>query len=129
MISLTLPEPPSANRYWRTRVGGRASRAFVQTYLSAEAKQFKADVETYCVLHGIRPIEGDVKISVVWHRAHAGRGDLGNRLKVVEDALQGWAYWNDSQVAKIEMARITAPGRAFIVVEVEPIGVTAGALF
>lgn len=44
MITLTLPYPVSANRYWQTRVikpkGGKFYQAM--TYVSTEAKEFKA---------------------------------------------------------------------------------------
>jgi len=49
-----------------------------------------------------RPIRkpNDVVLVLDWYRVNA-LGDLSNRIKIVEDALQGAAYDNDSQVRRI----------------------------
>ena len=42
MITLTLPYPISANRYWASRViTPRGGRPMAVTYVTAEAKDFK----------------------------------------------------------------------------------------
>lgn len=86
-VKLTLPYPPSSNRYWRH------ARGF--TYLSKEAKQYRADVQ----LIGIRckPLAGPVRMTVQVYRPRKA-GDLMNREKVLSDALQGVAFENDSQI-------------------------------
>ena len=104
-----LPEPPSANRWWRN-VNGRM-------VTSKEARAYKAVVAQF---GGRRMIaEGPVSLYVIWWRA-AKRGDLDKRLGVVLDALQGVAYANDNQVVHIDARRLDCPAkRARIVVMVE----------
>lgn len=110
MITLTLPMPPSSNRYWRTTVRG----SFVSTYVSAEAKEFKEKVGWLCKAAGIRaPLTGRVRINVElyparpldWAKRVKKLGatwddgvrciDLDNANKVLLDALKGVAIVDD----------------------------------
>jgi crossover junction endodeoxyribonuclease RusA len=89
---LTLPLPPSANRYWRV---GRN-----HAYVSAEARSYKTAVRAILWQAGVRPQLGPVSVTIrVYRKRHAG--DLDNFLKVTLDALQGAAFENDSQVTQI----------------------------
>ena len=93
-IKLTLPYPPSANRYWRkTNRGG--------VYLSAEAKAYKRDVGLLCrkIL-----LSGDLILTLDFYRPKK-QGDLSNRIKVLEDALQGIYYEDDKQITEIHARR------------------------
>lgn len=92
MIELTLPVPPSGNRYWR-HVGPRVVRA-------EEARRYIADVSSRCAVARIKPIAGNVAVSVIWYRAKRV-GDLDNRLKVLLDALSGHAYRDDAKVVRL----------------------------
>lgn len=103
-MRLVLPYPPSANRYWRTRVAGRGPRAFVQTYLSEEAKAYKAEVARLMRINGVRPMSGPVVLTLDVYRPRKA-GDLSNRIKVLEDALNGFAYEDDSQVVALHVLR------------------------
>jgi Holliday junction resolvase RusA-like endonuclease len=96
VIYLTLPVPPSANRYWR--------RAGTHLHLSADAVAYRRDVANRCRLAKVKPLIGDVSLAVVWYRARKS-GDTGNRLKQLEDALQGHAYLNDNQIAELHIVR------------------------
>jgi crossover junction endodeoxyribonuclease RusA len=89
-VIFTLPEPPSANRYWRV-FRGRA-------VTSAEARAYKKKVAV--LLHGTRPLKGDVCVRVEWHRGRKS-GDLDNRLKCALDSLKGLAFKDDKQVVTI----------------------------
>lgn len=97
MIRLELPEPPSANRYWRVWRG--------RTVKSAEARAYQAAVRVLAVNAKVRPLRGDVRVLVVWRRSRR-TGDTGNRYKVVEDALNGIAYQDDKQVRRLTIERI-----------------------
>jgi crossover junction endodeoxyribonuclease RusA len=106
MNRLTLPYPPSTNRMWR-RVGNR-------TVLSEEAKEFKRWVRVIARHEGVvAPLASPVALSITLHPPtktktgrKAGPGiDLSNSIKCAEDALQGIAYMNDSQVAEITARR------------------------
>jgi crossover junction endodeoxyribonuclease RusA len=101
MTHIILPYPPSTNRLWRTGHG--------RTYQSAEAKAFKALAAIQAKRAGMELREGPVQLLVILHpkkpKRQSGRPvrciDLSNSIKVVEDALQGIGYVNDSQVVSI----------------------------
>jgi crossover junction endodeoxyribonuclease RusA len=118
---LILNVPPSANLYWRDRVvvPKRGGKPFVHRYLTDEAKEYKHGTKIRAYAHGWRPIRKpqDVILDVTWYRSK-NQGDLSNRLKVLEDALQGVAYDNDSQVAEIHMRR--RKGGDYMEVSVRP---------
>lgn len=97
-MKLTLPIPPTVNHYWRM-VGRRI-------ILSKAGRLYKERTHYLALAQGARPIHApqEVQITIVWYR-ESKRGDLDNRLKPLLDALQGAAYQNDSQVARIEMVR------------------------
>lgn len=126
MITLTLPYPVSANRYWQTRVikpkGGKFHQAM--TYVSAEAKEFKELVHKLAMAAGVRaPITGRVAIAYTLHPhcpqdAHrrARRDpigwedtvqcmDLDNAQKVLLDSLKGVVIEDDKWVRKISAER------------------------
>lgn len=115
-INLILPEPPSANRYWRTTV---SRGGFAQTYVSAEAKAYKQTVREMAQLD--RVLIGEVFIKVTWFRSRRS-GDLDNRIKVFCDALQGVVFANDSQIVEIHAIRREDPKRPRIEVEIRPLG-------
>lgn len=101
VIELTLPYPVSANLYWRTRViAPRKGGAFVSTYVSEEAKQFKTAVALEARANSVRPLVGEVEVELHLYRPQK-TGDLDNRIKVLLDALTGIAYADDDAVVKI----------------------------
>lgn len=97
-VRLTLPYPPSANRYWRTTRQGR-------TYVSPDAKAYKRAVadRARAALVG-PPLAGEVALTLAVFRPRKA-GDLSNRIKVLEDALIGIAYRDDAQVRRIVAER------------------------
>lgn len=120
-VTVKLPYPVSANRYWRDRVipakGNRA--ALVQRYISPEARQFKESVGWLLRNAGVRQvITGRVRVDLqlhphcpkdwklrakkdpLWWADTVQRLDLDNCRKVVTDALKGIAIEDDVQVWK-----------------------------
>lgn len=116
-ITITLPYPISANRYWRSFVPRGHQRAIVT--LSDEAKAYKEHVNLLAWQHGVRqPIEGRVHVHIELypHRpldwARRARKDpeawddtvqcidLDNARKVLYDALKGVAMEDDKWVRK-----------------------------
>lgn len=93
---LVLPEPPSANRYWR-----KYRNVMV---LSDIAREYKRTAYLLARAHGLRPIKGDCAVSFTWYRKR-NAGDLDNRIKIVLDSLEGAAYEWDSQVVEIHAYR------------------------
>ena len=105
MTTIRLPYCVSGNRYWRhVRT---PSKTLVM--LSPEAKAYKASVRDACVRAGLTvPHLGPVQVDVTVHPKLRKRGgasntvvDLDNGLKVLLDALQGYAYIRDSQIRKL----------------------------
>ncbi len=93
-VLLTLPVPPSANRYWRSAQG--------RVYVSQEAQDYKRLVRL--LASEVEPFEGDVAVSINIYRARKS-GDTDNFLKVTFDALKGIVYADDSAVVEIHAFR------------------------
>ena len=134
MIELILPYPPSANRYWRTAIVCNR----VQTYPSADAKAYKAEVKTIAMLSGVKaPLPGRIALHVQlypqrpqdWARRARKAPltwdddvrciDLGNAEKVLSDALNGVAWLDDKQHRRILLERMEPDGDARMVVRIE----------
>lgn len=120
MITVSLPPPVSANVYWRTRV----VKGVAMTYVSAEAKAFKADVARILKAAGCtRPIQGRVAVNLTlyphrpldWKKRQQKLGeawddgvrsiDLDNAIKVTLDSLKGIAFIDDVWVRSINASR------------------------
>jgi crossover junction endodeoxyribonuclease RusA len=93
---LTLPVPPSANRYWRHFRG--------RTVLSKDAVQYKEQVGWAARAAGLEPLAGEISVTLHWYRSRKS-GDLDNKIKCLLDSLQGHAYLNDSQIIAIHAYR------------------------
>jgi crossover junction endodeoxyribonuclease RusA len=109
-MTITLPYPPSSNRYWR-HAGGR-------TYRSKEAVDYINLVGALCIEARVKPVADTVRVSVEIFRP-AKRGDLDNCLKVLLDSLRGYAFVDDAQVIEIHAMRFDdkASPRAVVTVE------------
>ena len=100
MIELDLPYPPSTNRYFRI-FRNRAVR-------TTSANRYKAAVIEAAEAAGVKCTQELVAVEIMLCPKITKRGttskvviDLDNSLKVVLDALQEIAYWNDKQVREI----------------------------
>jgi crossover junction endodeoxyribonuclease RusA len=93
---VTLPVPPSTNRYWR--------KFRNKIVVSEEAKTYKRAAGFIATAAGVECLQGDVIMAVDVYRPMK-KGDLDNYLKVLLDALQGIAYANDSQIIEIRARR------------------------
>lgn len=112
MILLTLPEPPSANDYYRV-AGSRV-------YRTKAAKDYIQDVKTRLSIARVKAIEGTVDLRIFWYRA-TRIGDLDNREKILIDALKRGAFGDDAKVRRImtEMSD-DEPRKARVEVQVIP---------
>jgi crossover junction endodeoxyribonuclease RusA len=97
-----LPLPPSVNAYWRSVPATRNRRARV--LISEAGRAFKDAARLAAAAQCRVPLSGDVRLSGVVYFQNKRR-DLDNVFKPLLDALQGWAYINDSQVAHIDFRR------------------------
>lgn len=91
-IQLTLPMPPSVNRYWR--------KFRNRMVISADGLAFRAETHVICQNAGITPLQGRITVTVRVYRP-ANRGDLDNSLKAILDALNERAYQDDSQIDEL----------------------------
>lgn len=123
MISLVLPYPISANRYWRSLVPRGHQRAIVT--LSDEAKAYKAEVALLARVAGVRTaLAGRIALGIQLYPARpldwAKRAqknplgwdddvrsiDLDNALKVLIDSIKDVVIEDDKWVRRIEAERM-----------------------
>lgn len=113
-VEITLPLPPSANRYWRHSRG--------ITHLSSEARAYRRMVAKTFMAIPLKdrrgPLSGPVRLTLRVYRARKA-GDLVNFEKVLSDSLQGLAFRNDSQIAEAHLYRFDDKLRPRVEVLVE----------
>lgn len=95
VVTLTLPEPPSANRWWR--------RAGAHMHLSTAARDYK---ERVAALTGAvtQFVDGELSVTLRWYRSRRS-GDLDKRVGIALDALQGVVYTTDAQITRLTAER------------------------
>jgi len=141
VITLTLPYPISANRYWAHRViPARAGKpAMALTYVTPEAKAYRCEVEKIAKAAGVAQLAGRYQLEVDlyphrpldWAKRVRKLGpewddsvqciDLGNAEKVLSDALQGTLFADDCQARRIVLERMEPDEHgARLVVRVTP---------
>lgn len=145
MITLKLPYPISANRYWAHRVvTPKGGRPMALTYVTPEAKQYKETVGWLAKAAGVKPIMGRVAIVIELYphrpldylkrmKLHGDAWDdtvqcldLGNTEKVLSDALKDVLFGDDKLLHDIHLKRMEPDGEARVVVHLTPY-VRAGA--
>lgn len=104
---LTLTYPVALNRAYRNFRG--------RIVMSAEGRAWKQEASWKAKAAGIKPIKGDVWVSMTLHpkttktgAASKTRIDLDSIFKLALDALNGVAYQDDKQVCRI-VAEIGEP--------------------
>ncbi len=138
-ITVTLPYPISANRYWRSFIPRSQTRAIV--VLSDEAKAYKERVGWLAKAAGVRkPMTGRVAVHIAlypnrpldWQSRQRKFGaawddtvqciDLDNANKVLLDALKGVAIVDDKWVRRLVSERMEPDaGDARVVVTITAI--------
>ena len=93
-MTLTLPYPPSMNTYWR--------RNGHQYFIAKAGQAFRTEVAARCLASGVRPLSGQVAMTVTLVPGDKRRRDIDNVLKPLLDALtHGGAWADDSQVKRL----------------------------
>lgn len=145
MITLTLPYPISANRYWATRVikAKATGKYMAMTYVTPEAKAYREQCAWIAKSAGLEePFAQRLRLDLQlypnrpqdWERRQRKFGatwdddvmciDLGNAEKVLADALQGLLYTDDKWVWKGEKERMAPDEKgARVVIRIAPIAV------
>lgn len=111
-IKLTLPPPPSANRYWR-----KWRNSIVK---SSEAKNYIETVRKIALAAGVRQTGGLKVLTMRVYRARKA-GDLDNKIKILADALQGVCYADDKQIVEIHAYRFDDKKSPRVEVEIKEI--------
>lgn len=93
-IRLWLPYPPQTNN--------RLAVVNGHMFKTAEAKSYKKTVNEALV--GIKPLTGDLEVVMTINRPRR-RGDIDNILKSCFDALTGFAFIDDEQIAMLDAKR------------------------
>lgn len=146
-IVLTLPYPPSANRYWATRVAKAAGKLRAVTYVTADANAYKAEVQQIARAYGVRePIACRAEVAIRlypqrpqdWERRarlnplgwddDVRSIDLDNANKVLLDALKGVVLVDDSRryVRRIISEHMEPDGKpARVLVAIRPLVVVS----
>jgi crossover junction endodeoxyribonuclease RusA len=98
-VMLTLPWPPSVNRYWRN-VKGRV-------LVSKEGRDYRKKVCNQSLLHRFPRLgKARLRMSITAFPPDRRRRDLDNILKAVLDALQAaGVYHDDSQIDELSITR------------------------
>lgn len=96
MISLTLPYPPSVNHYLR-----RGKRGVYQT---PEATAYKEHAALTARLEGVEPLAGEIVVVLEIYRPRKV-GDIDGVFKLVFDALNGVAWFDDKQIVELTARR------------------------
>lgn len=140
MLTLTLPYPISANRYWATRCILVKGKWMPSTYVTSEARAYKEQVGWLCKAAGVRermPGRVHVEIQMYPHRPQdylkrmkanplywddtVQRLDLDNARKVVNDALKEIVFHDDKCIFKDGGEVMEPDGRpACLVVTIRP---------
>ena len=113
--TLTLPYPPSANRYWRHNRG--------RTHISAEGRAFRAAVAaavTEQQATGTPPLTGRLAVALEARMPDHRRRDLDNLLKATLDALTHAGVWQDDcQIDRLTLQRgpVTPPGCLILTIQ------------
>ncbi len=95
-LKLILPYPPSVNNLYATFGGRRIT--------SAKGRKFKADIAVLAKQQGAKLLAGDLAITFRVFRPKK-IGDLDNRLKISQDALEGICFLDDRQIIEIHAYR------------------------
>lgn len=111
---LVLPVPPSANRYWRSAV----VNGHVQTYVSEEGKAYREEVRHLAKLMRLEKFTVPTRMKIEFFRG-AQMGDVSNRVKVLEDVLQGIAYEDDAQNVEVLIRRREDPANPRVEVVID----------
>jgi len=87
-ITLTLPWPPSVNKYWRTFQG--------RMIISAEGRSYrKAVADQVLIQRGAKHYAGKLRVNIEAFRPDNRRRDLDNLLKAVLDGCTHAGVWED----------------------------------
>ena len=106
-IVIELPYPPSVNTYWRHKAVKQGNKYIAIVYTSEKGKAYRKEVALLCKCAGVNPMSGRLSVRVELYAPDRRTRDIDNGMKSLLDALEyGGAYENDSQIDKLDIARM-----------------------
>lgn len=112
MLKFTLPYPPSVNHYLRHTPRG--------VFRTVEANVYRAQVGWQFRAQNIEPLTGSLAVTITAYRPRKA-GDIDGILKVSLDALNGFAYIDDKQIAALHVYRRDDKNNPRLEVEIQEI--------
>lgn len=100
ITSLTLPWPPSVNRYWRNLQG--------RTLISADGRKYRTEVVASVLqqLRRLPRLSGRLGVVIMVTPPDKRRRDLDNLFKAILDSLTHAGVWmDDSQIDDLHIVR------------------------
>ena len=102
MIELTLPWPPSANRYWRHPTKGKLAGRHL---ISREGRAYRDEVSWR--IRRRAPLLGRLDVQFRAAPPDRRKRDLDNLLKAAQDALSNAGVWgDDEQIDRLFVERL-----------------------
>ena len=99
-VELTLPIPPSDNRYYGKAKGKR------HKYVTMSGRMFKHEVAVIVANMGLRGTFGRARLAVLITLHLPAGGDIQNRLKALCDGLEeSYLFDNDRQIDDLRIIR------------------------
>lgn len=103
--------PPSDNQVYRKRGNGFGM------FMTQEGKSWKELVQWKCKGHS--PVAGPVRVVIETTFDTLRRQDVHNRIKLTLDALQGFLYEDDCQIAGLQLIKLYKKGKKKTVIVAE----------
>lgn len=101
MTTLTLPWPPSVNRYWRHPSTGRLAGRHL---ISTDGRKYREQVAAMTMLQTDAHYTGSLTVDITANRPDNRRRDLDNLLKAILDSLTHAGIWgDDSQISDLRI--------------------------
>ncbi|MDP2322552.1 MAG: RusA family crossover junction endodeoxyribonuclease [Gammaproteobacteria bacterium] len=102
-LNITLPFPPSLNRYWRHVVIGRSARVLI----SKEGREYREAVTRHIATLGLGPaMTNRLSVHIKVYPPDRRQRDLDNMLKAALDAIQAaGVFENDGQIDELTVRR------------------------
>lgn len=120
MITLTLPYPPSVNRYWRHI----AIKGQPRTLISRDGHAYRSAVQA--ALGRWKPVDARVAVHITAHAPDRRTRDLDNLPKAILDSLTHAGVWlDDGQVDDLRITRGGIVKGGSVVVRIETMGEAA----
>lgn len=113
-VSVQIPWPPSANRYWRKYRG--------RMVVSQEARKYIDDVSILALTWQIKTLKARLSLRIMAYPPDRRVRDIDNALKIAIDSLQhAGVYGNDAQIDRIYIERGLSRPPGYMDIDIEEI--------